>query len=238
MLLCFVDESFKGDFYAFSALIADQHATRELTLALNQLVDQVAVEWGISRQSEIHAYEIFHGVGAWDEIPARARVRVFEASLKAVIDADVRIYLRAVNSRRLAERQAHQNYPVNFPADQVCFQHILQRANGFAKRHGEYALVIADERNDRERHRERFALYQTDGTPGVYMHTTLDRLLDTVHFAPSHHSRMLQAADLLAFLYRRVQTVAESDPRQHALMQRLWGMVAVSGKLSDVGEWP
>ncbi|MGL5826976.1 MAG: DUF3800 domain-containing protein [Nocardioides sp.] len=41
---------------------------------------------------------------------------------------------------------------------------------------------------------------------GVYVHTTLDRLLDTVHFAPSHRSRMLQAADMLALTYRRYRT--------------------------------
>jgi hypothetical protein len=54
------------------------------------------------------------------------------------------------------------------------------------------------------------------------MHTMLSSLLDTVHFAPSHRSRMLQAADMLAFTYRRHQTVLESDQRAQKIMDRMW----------------
>ncbi len=80
---------------------------------------------------------------------------------------------------------------------------MLQRVDEIAHRQDVHALVIADERADRDRHRERFAVYQAYGTPGTYMHSTLDRILDTVHFAPSHHSRMLQIADVLAFIWVR-----------------------------------
>lgn len=127
---------------------------------------------------------------------------------------------------------------MRFPPEQVCFQHILQRVNKLAEGRGTYALVIADERGDRERHRERFATYQTEGTPGVYMHTTLGSLLDTVHFAPSHHSRMLQAADMLAFTYRRYQTVKETDARAQRIMERMWSKMIQSGKLFEPGQWP
>jgi hypothetical protein len=99
-------------------------------------------------------------------------------------------------------------------------------------------LIIADNRSDRERHREHFATYQTRGTPGVYMDTTLDRLLDTVHFAPSHQSRMLQAADMFAFIYRRRQTVQESDPRSEAAMRKLWSAILDLQKVYNLGSWP
>lgn len=133
---------------------------------------------------------------------------------------------------------AAQGLPEALPPEQICFQHILQRVNELAERCDTYALVIADERGDRERHRERFAIYQTEGTPGVYMHTTLDSLLDTVHFAPSHRSRMLQAADMLAFTYRRHYTVRERDPRAQRIMDRMWSKLTSSGKLFKAGQWP
>ncbi len=119
----------------------------------------------------------------------------------------------------------------------MCFQHILQRVDRVARRDTTHALIIADERGDRERHRERFATYQTEGTPGVYMHTTLDTLLDTVHFAPSHRSRMLQAADVVAFIYRRFRTVTESDPRAAEEIRRLWAKI-VGQRCYDHGSWP
>ena len=106
-----------------------------------------------------------------------------------------------------------------------------------ATRDDTHVLIIADDRGDQERHRDRFATYQTEGTPGVYMHTTLDTLLDTVHFAPSHRSRMLQAADMLAFIHRRFLTVTESDPRAAENMRRLWIKV-VGERLFNQGSWP
>ena len=238
MLLCFVDESFKGSFYGFAGVIADEHATKDLTRKLNAIMQQVAVDWGIPETTEVHGYPLFHGKEAWSAIGVRARVGIFEKVTRAIVGSDVKILLRSIHSDRLAERQARESYPVNFPPEQVCFQHILQRVDAAAKRADTYALMIADERGDRERHRERFAMYQTTGTPGVYMHTRLDRLLDTVHFAPSHHSRMLQAADILAFTYRRVRTVTESDSRAQTVMDRIWSSVTDSGKLASIGQWP
>jgi hypothetical protein len=237
MLLCFVDESNKGDFHGFAALVADEHSTKRLTAALNGIMAQAAVDWGIDRTTEFHAYPMFHGVDDWAVVPARARVGLFHKVVDAIVDEPVDIILRSVSERRLHERQSKNAYPVNFSPEQVCFQHILQRVDRVATRQGTHALIIADERADRERHRDRFATYQTEGTPGVYMHTTLDTLLDTVHFAPSHRSRMLQAADILAFVNRRFHTVKESDPRAAENMRKL-GAKIVGKRCFDHGSWP
>lgn len=238
MLLCFVDESFKGNFYGFAAVLADENTTKALTAGLNKIVRQAAVDWGIPQTAEIHGYPLFHGTDDWTGVSVRARIGIMQKVVDAITAADVTILMRAVHKGRLERRQANENYPVQFPPEQVCFQHILQRADFIARRQATHALIIADERGDRERHRERFAMYQTEGTPGVYMHTTLDRLLDTVHFAPSHHSRMLQASDILAFIYQRVRTVTESDPRAQAAMDKLWNTIESSGKVHDTGTWP
>lgn len=238
MLLCFVDESNEGDFHGFAALVADEHCTKRLTATLNRIMWQAAVDWGIPRTTtEFHAYPMFHGKEDWPAVPVRARVGLFHKVVDAIVDEPVDIILRSVNEKRLRERQAKNSYPVDFPPEQVCFQHILQRVDRVAKRDNTHALIIADERGDRERHRERFATYQTEGTPGVYMHTTLDTLLDTVHFAPSHRSRMLQAADVLAFINRRFQTVTESDPRAAENMRRLWAKV-MDTRCFNHGTWP
>ena len=190
MLLCFVDESDQGDFHGFAGLMADEHATKAITDSLNRIVRQIAVDWGIPATTELHGHPVFHGKEDWKHVPTRVRVGVFHKVFEAVVTEDVVILMRWVHAARLAERQARNFYPVNFPPEQVCFQHILQRAQQVSVRRDTYTLIIADDRHDRDRHRERFAIYQTEGTPGVYMQTNLDRLLDTVHFAPSHMSRM------------------------------------------------
>ena len=238
MLLAFVDESDRGDFRCFAAVVGDEHATKALTDRLNAIVRQASVDFGVPRTSEIHGHPLFHGKDDWKDVGARARAGIHEKVIDAILECNVTIPLRSVSEERLRSRQDRKNYPVRFPAEQVCFQHILQRVDRLAKNASSYALVIADERGDRERHRERFATYQTEGTPGVYMNTTLSSLLDTVHFAPSRRSRMLQAADMLAFTYRRHQTVVESDPRAQRIMDRMWSKLIASGKLFEPGQWP
>ncbi|MGL5818010.1 MAG: DUF3800 domain-containing protein [Phycicoccus sp.] len=238
MLLCFVDESDQGDFHGFAGLMADEHATKAITDSLNRIMRQTGVDWGVPAITEFHAHPIFHGKEEWKHVPTRVRVGVFHKVVEAVVAEDVVVLLRWVHGARLAERQSRNSYPVAFPPEQVCFQHILQRAQQVAENRDTHALIIADDRHDRERHRERFATYQTEGTPGVYMQTTLDRLLDTVHFAPSHRSRMLQAADMLAFVYRRLQTVTESDPRASREMARLRRTLLESNRVHQEGGWP
>lgn len=236
MLLCFVDESCHADFYGFAAVVADEHQTVWLTQRLNEIGVELSEEHGLHPKTEIHAYPIFQGREAWAGLPPRVRVRVFEQVVDAVHAAGVTVLLRAVDSVRLQARQAQSRYPEWHPPEQVAFQHLLQHINIVTERQQTHALVIADERSDRDQHRASFALYQVYGTPGTYLHTTLDRLLDTVHFAPSHHSRMLQVADVLAFLWRRAQTVSETDPRQAKTMLRL--MAKIEARSFRAGVWP
>lgn len=238
MLLCFVDESNQGHFFGFAGLLADEVATDRITRSLNIIAEQAIVDWGLPGAVEIHGHEVFHGKGDWRGVPTRARVGIFHKVVGAVMREDVVVLLRGVDARRLEDRQRRRAYPVKFPPEQVCFQHILQRADDVARGRDTYALVIADDRSDRDRHRDRFATYRTEGTPGAYMRSNLDRLLDTVHFALSHRSRMLQAVDVLAFVYRRYRTVQEVDPRAAREMQRLWGLMTDSGKVHGEGMWP
>ena len=64
---------------------------------------------------------------------------------------------------------------------------------------GDYVLVIADEVDGQARHHADLSSYREVGTTG-YRHRKLTRIVDTLHFAPSHASRLVQAADVITFL--------------------------------------
>lgn len=53
----------------------------------------------------------------------------------------------------------------------------------------------------------------------------LDRAVDALHFAPSRHSRLLQAADLVSFLHFRIRRTPEADPRSAKASANLWDIV-------------
>ncbi|MCL9666020.1 DUF3800 domain-containing protein [Curtobacterium albidum] len=235
MLLCFVDESFKRDLYGFAGVVVDADRTKWLTGRLNDLVASLG-DYSVPARAEVHAHPVFHGKDVWSALPPRLRVKVFIDVIDAVRHCGATVLLRGVVPQRLARYQDERRFADRHAPEQVAFLHLLQRLDRIAETRGTHALVIADERSDRERHRERFAVYQAYGTPGTYMHTRLERLLDTVHFAPSHHSRMLQVADLIAFVWVRSRTVVETDPRQARTIAQL--VDVIERQSVDPGVWP
>ncbi|RCV52373.1 hypothetical protein DEF23_00555 [Marinitenerispora sediminis] len=105
-------------------------------------------------------------------------------------------------------------------------QHVMEQVNSFARAEKEHVLIIADEVADQDDHRQKLWEYKRDGTPG-YQSSKLDRIVDTIHFAPSKASRLLQAVDLIAFLHRRRETHVETDDRARRVNDRLWSHVKI-----------
>ena len=85
-------------------------------------------------------------------------------------------------------------------------------------------MVIADEVQGQNIYRQDLWTFQRYATPG-YRARKLSRIVDTMHFVPSHASRLVQAADLVAFLYRRRQTTTESDERATRANDALWARI-------------
>jgi hypothetical protein len=107
------------------------------------------------------------------------------------------------------------------PPHSVVLQHLLERVDECVTGAGEYALVIADEVDGQAKHRADLMSYQDVGTAG-YRHRKLTRIVDTLHFAPSDASRLVQAADVITFLYRRVYTHSETDERSRKAKVAMW----------------
>jgi hypothetical protein len=85
------------------------------------------------------------------------------------------------------------------------------------------ALVIADERARADRYREEVGYYRRYGTSG-WKATKLDRLVDTIHFAPSKFSRLLQAADLVSYT-NAMQHKKHSNEATAAAWAQAWTIV-------------
>ncbi|MDG4789204.1 DUF3800 domain-containing protein [Micromonospora sp. WMMD1102] len=155
--------------------------------------------------AEMHGYDMFHGELGWSGVPPRVRIAVYNQALKAIGAHDVTIILRGVNRHGLTQRYVQPK-----PAHEVVLSHVLERVDAFAAKEEQLALVIADEVDNQAAHRADLTRYREDGTGG-YRSRQINRIVDTLHFAPSHSSRLVQAVDLVTFLHRRMQTVVETD---------------------------
>ncbi|MDG4807492.1 DUF3800 domain-containing protein [Micromonospora sp. WMMD1120] len=190
-----------------------------LSTAIDEVVRNAAKTYRVSEEAELHGYDLFQGRSHWRELPPRARIAVYNAAMKTIGAHDVKLILRGVDRHGLVRRYASSK-----PAHEVVLSHLLERVDGYAAQCEEFALVIADEVDNPATHRSDLRRYRVAGTGG-YRSRRLTRIVDTLHFAPSHASRLVQAVDLVTFLYRRMANGGSLDPREVAANERLWSWV-------------
>ena len=218
MLLTYVDESFTDDWYTMAALLVDGPAAAALTVQLDQVAADAARAYGLSAgpEVELHGHEIFHAAKSWKGVPPRARIGVFDDVVEAVAAQPVRIIARGMD---VVGQKAR--YPTPEAPHSVVLKHLLERVDECATAIDDYALVIADEVDGQAKHRADFFTYREAGTSG-YRNRRLTRIVDTLHFAPSQASRLVQAVDVVAFLYRRTFTHQETDARARKAKIGMW----------------
>ncbi len=221
VLLAYVDESHTSAFYWMTALVLDGPSVAAITDRLDEVIKKaVAAGQGVTPTTELHGYDIFHGKREWAEVPMRLRASVYLDAMRAIAETDAFIIVRGVDRARLRNRYANP-----FDPHAVVLGHLLERLDEAAEKLQDVALVIADEVDDPKQHREALWGFQRGATQG-YRSRQLSRIIDTIHFAPSVSSRAVQAADLIAFIHRRVRADDEHDERSRELNNRLWETVA------------
>jgi len=150
----------------------------------------------------------------------RARIGIYADALRAIAGENVAIFIRGID---LAAQRAR--YPVIHPPHSVALRQVLERVDAYAARQGELMLVIADEVAQADGHRQDFVLYQQQGTGG-YRSAKLEQIVDTIHFAPSNASRLLQGVDLVAYMYQRTRSKRQQDDRARRAAATLWAQVS------------
>ncbi len=221
MLLAYLDESCTRERYYMAAVVVPEDQARPLALALDHVVLAAAKAYGTSERAELHGHAIMQGKDDWAALSSmvRARIGVFDKALRAIGAHDVEVICCGVDTVRLQERYVRPDNP-----HRVVLQHLMEQVDLRAKRQQQAALLIADEVSDEDDHRQDLWTYQHEGTPG-YLSSNLDAVVDTLHFAPSAASRLLQAADLAAYLHRRRETHTETDSRAKTASDRMWSHI-------------
>jgi len=232
VLLAYLDESYDRDQYWIAALICREEEVVPLTAALDEVVEDAAEGFrGISERAELHGYCLFHGEDDWESLEPmpRARIGVYNAAFGAIGASNVRIIIRGVNRRRLEERYFYPDHPHS-----VVLSHLLERIDELAASEDELALIIADEVDQADAYRRNLWMFQRYSTTG-YRARQLTRIIDTLHFAPSTSSRLVQAADLVAFMHQRITSNADQDDRARRANAAIWKRIR--GNVEHIWRW-
>ncbi|MFI9506807.1 DUF3800 domain-containing protein [Nocardia sp. NPDC052566] len=222
MLLAYLDESYDAGEYWVAAVICPADEVLKLANSLDEVAGKAASAWSIDPRAELHGNDLVQGKNGWVRLAPQIRVRigVYHDALKAIAGtADLKLIYRGVDRKALVARYVNPWSP-----HRVVLEHVLQSINGYAVCVSQPVLVIADEVGGHDGHRKSVWEYQHVGTGG-YFGTKLEMVADTIHFAPSCDSRLLQAADLVSYLHYRIRRTPIVDPRAEKANAMLWATI-------------
>ena len=113
---------------------------------------------------------------------------------------------------------------LHIDAIEGALRHLLEKLNDYASRVGDRVLVIADEVPDQQAHAMRMASYQSL-TTGGYKPSKLSRIEFPITFGKSAESPGIQCADMIVYLYRRIDANEQLDDRAANTARDLWTVV-------------
>lgn len=217
VLLAYLDESYTDDRYYIVAFIIDEADLGLLEEARGRMDDFIA-GFGISRGTEMHAHSLMTGRDGFEPVSkaVRARIRIMQQWMTELAGLPAVVVVRGVDVPRL---NARYKYPD--PPHRVVLQHILEDVNAYARQRVTTVRIVADEVPGQVAHAEDMVRYQIAGTPG-YKSSTLQAVVPPLAFEDSASMPGLQAADGIAYLYRRLDAHTETDPRVAKSVRALW----------------
>lgn len=236
MQVAYLDEAETSAAYYITALCMDSSTVHPLEVALQSVVEWAADTFGgVSDDAELHAVDLVGGQRDWQRYRPTARIpqriAVYDKAIEAIAGLDVRIYIRGADKATHASR-----YLAGTDIHGTVLPWTLERVQGDAKSHDDLAMVIADERALANRYRRDMGNYRRYGTWG-WRAQHLDRIVDTLHFAPSKFSRCLQAADLASYCHV-MQHKKHRHPNATVAWQRAWNLLLSSGRIYEATCWP
>lgn len=224
MRLVYVDESYCKICYYVVALLVPDNKAHALTAALDTVVHRATDSYnGIKPTAELHGYDLFQGKGDWEPIKLmpRARIGVYDQALRAIADHNITVIIRGVMTQLLRKRYGDRAWHPHA----IALAHLMERCDEHLEAVNDLGLMIADEPGQADQQPESqsdLRRYQNFGTSG-YRHRRITRIVDTLHFTPSSASRLVQAVDLIAFLYHRIKTTpTTADTRATRANDALW----------------
>ena len=237
MHLCYFDENKHGpdnpNFYIGGLLIPDRKALG-FENALSQIVLRFFGANSLIRANELHGKEIFHGKGNARGRSLEDRVCVFQDLAAFIVDSQIPIRMVCIDVPR---HQRRFKNPV--PPYRLGLMLMLERFAEYLDRVDDLGLVFGDyEADEVTAAVADFSDYKSQGKTAMYFGRPLGRLLDTVYFTHSHHSRFLQVADLLVYLAGRYEKLVQLPDRWREIqVNAAWEKIKASGNVI-IQRWP
>lgn len=170
---------------------------------------------------EFHGKELFAGEGYFSGISPEKRIEIYDAVLCGIEMANAAVIIRGVNKPDLRRRYANPFHPHD-----IALMFTIESVERLARDRDCRVLLIADEAKEIEDTALRdLANYQELGTSWGWKPEQIERIVDTIHFVPSHRNPAIQLTDCATFIaarMRKVQAGLVATDRSAAAVAALW----------------
>jgi hypothetical protein len=211
------------------ALSIPSEVVPDIESRMNEVAHKLFGSNELTRSTEFHAVDMIHGKAHFKGRDIVDRLAALEGILSIANDERIRRITVSVAPERMVAPHTVSDKAFLFLVEKA--QHDLTKVHDTGILIGDLDTQYADEGvSNLSRYRER-------GTPYAYG-KTIDRLIDSVYFIPSHHSRMLQLADAYAYTLQLLHSSADGDSYPKA---RIRGFIGENTNLSwpnSYKDWP
>jgi len=220
MHLVYIDEV-KHDppaqrYHWLCALAFHDSAIQAIDGALSVIAESFFGTSILQQSNEFHAKAIVHGKGPYKGRSMHERVELFNALLDVIASSsDVgRIEIRVEPEKMIASHYTD-----------MAFMFLVEKVDDYMRQCGSIALLIADE--DAElvgNNVTNLSSYKAKGTQYAFG-KQIRNIVDTIHHTRSHHSRLLQLADIYVYTLAMAAGDHSEYPRskivEHATKARI-----------------
>jgi hypothetical protein len=228
--LAYLDESHDKSEYWIAGLIIPALRAQALEFALDDVVTKAEKAFPLltssgDRPIELHGHALAQGRDDWGPMAKmlRARLGIYEDALRAIAATEGVVIVRTgVDRKRQAQRYGERaDHPHEW-----ALRFALERTHEVVKARAGMVLVTCDQTDDPDRYHANLRVFRKFSTGGT-MPRQLTTIVDTIHFADSCHSRLVQAADLVSYISFRVRTdeLYQRSGKATEAAKRLWGLV-------------
>lgn len=140
-------------------------------------------------ETEFHGIFLYQGKGPCKGMPVEKRMEIFDRLFAILAREEIMLVYAAINTPKLYNE---------LKAAELAFMHFCERAQGtiIAGNHG---ILIGDLDDEQSKSMvSDFSRYRKVGTSSKYG-SLITKIVDSVHFTRSHHSRLIQLADVYVY---------------------------------------
>ncbi|MCR9214901.1 MAG: DUF3800 domain-containing protein [Proteobacteria bacterium] len=179
------------DSFWLGGVCVEHSLVMEIENQLNEISQEAFTSPVLSKETEFHGIDVCRGKGNFKGFEFEDRMEILEKLLAVLARDEIkRIYVRILPANIVKTGD---------PPEEIAFMYLVENADLIFKENDSYGMLFGDyDEPAIGVSVTNLSHFRRRGTAWAGARD-IENIIDTVHFAKSHHSRMIQLADIYVY---------------------------------------